>query len=165
MFSITWVSQLMTLGRLNTHITYMLVSELAQFISLETELCLLRDLNVTNNGFEHVLYPLLKRYLNDIFAGWLASCKLWLWADFRGGSGTSDWVRRVSSLGQILEEKNLNSKQSSGGCLKTFGIALILIFQVASQKSAVFFFTDVCKEFRDICEEEHCRLLDSSLKY
>ena len=54
----------MTLGRLNTHITYMLVSELAQFISLETELCLLRDLNATSNGFEHVLYPLLKSACN-----------------------------------------------------------------------------------------------------
>ena len=57
----------MTLGRLNTHITYMLVSELAQFISLETELCLLHDLNVTNNGFEHVLYPLLK-----------SACNIWM---------------------------------------------------------------------------------------
>ena len=83
----------------------------------------------------------------------------------RGGSSRSDWVRRVSCLVQILGEKNLNSKQPSGGSLKTFVIALILIFQVASQKPAVFFFTDVCKKFRDICEEEHCRLLDSNLKY
>ena len=84
---------------------------------------------------------------------------------YRGGSSPSDWVRQVSCLVQILGEKNLNLKQPSGGSLKTFVIALILIFQFASQKSAVFFFTDVCKEFRDICEEEHCRLLDSSLKY
>ena len=83
----------------------------------------------------------------------------------RGGSSPSDWVRRVSCLVQILGGKNLNSKQPSGGSLKTFVIALILIFQVASQKPAVFFFTDVCKKFRDICEEEHCRLLDSNLKY
>ena len=48
----------------HTHITYMLVLELAQFISLETELCLLRDLDATNNGFEHVLYPLLKSACN-----------------------------------------------------------------------------------------------------
>ena len=88
-----------------------------------------------------------------------------LGSSIRAGFSPSDWVRRVSCLVQILGEKNLNSKQPSGGSLKTFVIALILISQVASQKPAVFFLKDVYKKFRDTCEEEHCRLLDSNLKY
>ena len=48
----------MASDQLNTHITHMLVSELAQLISFETELCLLRGLSVTNNDFEHSLHAL-----------------------------------------------------------------------------------------------------------
>ena len=44
-------------------------------------------------------------------------------------------------------------------------LTLILIFQVASQKPEVFFFTDAYKFFTTICEEKHCRLLASNLKY
>ena len=47
----------MTLGRLNTHITH-LVSELAQFIVGETDLCLLHTLSVTNIDSEHAHYAL-----------------------------------------------------------------------------------------------------------
>ena len=68
-----------------------------------------------------------------------------LGSSIRAGFSPSDWVRRVSCLVQILGEKNLNSKQPSGGSLKTFVIALILISQVASQKPAVFFLKDVYK--------------------
>ena len=64
---------------------------------------------------------------------------LHFWSLPRGGSSPSDWVRRVSCLVQIFGEKNHDSKQPSGGSLKTFVIALILIFQVATQKPAVFF--------------------------
>ena len=111
-----------------------------------------------------ILYIFIGADLRDVSAIYLLIKLSLMWLS-RGGSSPSDWVCRVSCLVQILGEKNLNSKQPSGGSLKTFVIALILIFQVASQKPAVFFFTDVYKKFRDICEEEHCRLLDSNLKY
>ena len=39
-----------------------------------------------------------------------------------------------------------------------------MIFQVAIQKPAVFFFTDVSKFFTEICEEEHSRLLGLQLE-
>ena len=57
-FFMTWVSLLTTLGKLNTYITHILVSELAQLISCETVLCFLHDLSVTNKDFEHVCYAL-----------------------------------------------------------------------------------------------------------
>ena len=65
----------MTLGRLNTHITH-LVSELAQFIVGETELCLLHSLIVTNIDSEHAHYAL--PHCTMPYKPW----KLWLWAGF-----------------------------------------------------------------------------------
>ena len=59
-----WIMLFLWLGfvaddfRQAQHTLDLLVSELAHFVCCETELCLLYDLSVTNNDFEHACYAL-----------------------------------------------------------------------------------------------------------